>query len=495
MKRGGALALAAQGVKLTLQLGATAVLARVLSPEDFGLASLIGPMVSFFALFRDIGLTSATVYTDDITDAEVTSLFWINIGAGVVLTLLVLGLAPFAAMFYDDPRLVTILSVMALTFLLNGGAAQYQALFQRQFRFKQLALIDMGANTVGAAVAVVAALLGLGYWSLVFLPIATQATNLVATVFTSRWQPGRPRWEKRTATMTRFGSAIAGFNFLNYFGRNLDNLLIGKFWGMIELGYYGRAYQLMMAPLSQIIYPLNQVVVPVLTRVKDDPVVYLRTYRNTMRMIMLVCAPLVTFLLVGRVWVVDILLGPRWQQTTPIFLALGVAALVQPMNNSVGWLMLSQGRSKEVFVWGIIGSSITVASILVGLPWGALSVAISYGAVQVAIVTPLLWWFCCRRGPVKIRDLLSVSAPLLFVCLCAGFAFEALRQLVFPGFFAAVPSALGLLLALIWVAGVGAALLSLHPAGREVLRGAMLALREFLPRGSARAAASSPQVP
>jgi PST family polysaccharide transporter len=479
MKRGGLFAITGQGAKLCLQLGTTAVLARVLSPADFGLASLIGPMIAFFAVFRDVGLTSATIYSDDITDAEVSSLFWINVGVGVVLAAVVTLSARLAALFYHDPRLVPILSVMSLTFVLNGGAAQYQALFQRHFRFRRLAALDLGANAVGAAVAIAVALLGFGYWALVLLPIATQTANVVLTVLLSKWQPGRPRWEGRTLTMARFGSDIAGFNILNYFARNLDNLLIGKVWGMQELGYYGRAYQLMMAPLTQISYPLGQVVIPVLTRLRDDDEVYRRTYKNTMRMVMLAGAPLVTMMLVGRVWVIDVLLGSRWHETTSIFLALGFAALVQPMNYSAGWLMLTQGRSRDILTWGVLGSGITVASIVLGVHWGALYVAISYSAVQIFVCTPLLWWFCCRRGSVRVADMISVAAPVLGACAIAGTLFEAFRIFVLSRLSVELPSVVGLLLALMWILPCVAALLSLHPLGRDMLRDALGALRSL----------------
>lgn len=479
VKRGGVIAFAGQGVKLGLQLGATAFLARLLSPSDFGLIALVTPIVAFFSVFRDIGLTSATIYSADITDAEASSLFWINAITGALLGISLLLLSPLATLIYGDSRLTGILSAMALTFILNGVGAQYQALFQRKFRFKVLTVIDVGANALGTAVGVVAALLGYGYWSIVLMPIATQALNLTATVLVSRWQPGAPRWERRTGTMTRFGSAIAAFNFLNYFARNLDNLLIGKIWGMEALGYYGRAYSLMMAPLSQIIYPLNQVVVPVLTRINGNRDAYVRTYTNIMQIIMLICAPLVTWLIIGRIWVVDVLLGPRWHETVPIFLALGFSALVQPMNNSAGWLMVSQGRSKDVFIWGLIGGGLTTACILIGLPWGALSVAISYSVGQIFIVTPILWWFCCRKGFVRVTDLISVSLPLLTVCTVAGALFEAFRAWVLVQRGAQVPAPVGLLMALVWVVGFEGAALAVHPRGRQLFRKSVGALREL----------------
>jgi O-antigen/teichoic acid export membrane protein len=479
LRRGGALAIASQALKLVLQLGSMAVLARLLLPADFGLWSLAGPIVAFFTVFRDLGLTAATIYSEDITDDEVTSLFWINVVAGLVIGLGVLALAPVASALYVDSRLLGVLAALAVTFVLNGIAAQYQALFQRRFRWRALAAIDVGSNLFGTAVGIGAALAGCGYWSLVWIPIATQASSVVATMLVSPWQPGRPRWERRTLAMARFGSAIAGFNVLNYFARNLDKLLIGKYWGLDILGFYGRAYSLMMAPLSQVIYPLNQVVVPVLTRINGDREAYRATYRRVLTLVVLGCAPLVTWLLVCREWTVALMLGPGWEGVVPIFLPLGFAALVQPVNNSAGWLLLSQGRSRDVLIWGVLSSALTVLSIVAGLPWGATAVAIGYALGQVLVLTPLLWWFACRNRFVRMGDLAAASLPILGMCAVVGASFEALHRLSFASRMQSWPPLASMAVGFLWVFGLGAALLASSAYGRRLLRTAWLAARAF----------------
>jgi PST family polysaccharide transporter len=479
LRRGGALAIASQALKLALQLGSMAVLARVLAPADFGLWSLVAPIVAFFTVFRDLGLTAATIYSEDITDDEVTSLFWINVLAGVVISLAIVALAPLASAFYVDPRLISVLAALAVTFVLNGIAAQYQALFQRKFRWRALAVIDVGSNSFGTGVGICAALAGFGYWSLVWIPIATQACNVAATVLVSPWQPGRPRWERRTMAMARFGSAIAGFNILNYFARNLDKLLIGKYWGFDILGYYGRAYSLMMAPLSQVIYPLNQVVVPVLTRINGDREAYRGTYTRLLTLVVLACAPLVTWLLVSREWTVTVMLGPGWEAVVPIFLPLAFAALVQPVNNSAGWLLLSQGRSRDVLVWGVISSVLTVASIVVGLPWGAAAVATSYAVGQVCVMTPLLWWFACRNRFVLVSDLAAATLPVMGLCAVVGISFEALHRSLLASRLQSWPPGASMAVAFVWVFGLGAGLLASTSNGRQLLGAAWSAARRF----------------
>ncbi len=469
IRRGATLLISSQLIKLALQLGSTAILARLLMPADFGLISLVTPLVAFFTVFRDVGLSSATITMPDISHAEVSSLFWINTAIGVLLGLLLVGSAPWVAEFYSDPRLAGMLRAMALTFLFNGIAAQYQAFMQRSLRFRALTTIDVSSNLIGTAIGLVAAFMGYGYWSLVLMPVATQAVNLIITVPSSHWHPGKPRWESRTGAMAQFGSHVAGFNILNYFSRNLDNLLIGKVWGIEALGYYGRAYTLMMLPLSQVIYPLAQVVVPVLSRIQNDQRLYLQTYKRIVQVIMFVCAPMVTAVIVGRVWIIDIVLGQKWLQIAPIFLALGVAGLVQPVNNSVGWLMISQGQSKQMLTWGLISSAITVLFILLGLPFGPLAVAASYSFGQVVVLTPLMCWYGCRNQRVSMRDVFSIATPYWIVSALSGLSFALLEQVVsIPADVPAAPL-IGLVFAFAWVSGIQIGVFALHPAGRKVL--------------------------
>ena len=465
LRSGGALSITGQGIKLIVQLGSLALMARLLSPADFGLYSLVAPIAAFFLLFNDLGLTSATIYADNVTDREVTSLFWLSTASGVVLGICLVGLAPLASAFYDEPRLTAVLSTMALIFVCNGIGAQYRALLQRELRFKALVTIEVGSVVLSTALGLLAALYGLGYWSLIIAAIALQAIDLIGCAVTSRWQPGRPTWEVRTAMMARFGSSVAGFNILNYFARNLDNLLIGKVWGLSALGLYGRAYTLLMAPLSQVIYPLNKVVVPVLTRINHDRSTYVRTYERILGVILLVCTPLVTWLLVAREAIVHVFLGPQWHEVAPIFLSLGFAALVQPLNNSAGWLLLSQGRARDIFSSGVLSCAIAVTSFAIGLPWGARGVATAYAIGQICAATPALWWLTCRGGRFPLAPVLATAVPVWIAAAVAGCSFH-LVQTAFP-----MQGRLQqLACAALWVSAAFVATLTAMPSGRRLLR-------------------------
>lgn len=477
VKRGATWLVGCQLLKLFLQIGSTAILARLLAPSDFGLISLVTPIVAFFTVFRDIGLTSATIYTKDISPTELTSLFWINAGAGLLLATLLMLVAPAISAFYGEPRLTGMLAAMASVFIFNGIAAQYQALMQRTFRFKALTAIDAGANLIGTLAGVVAAFHGFGYWSLTLAPIVTQIAVLLITLPLSHWHPGKPCWQPRTGAMARFGSHVTGFNVLNYFSRNLDNLLIGKVWGMEALGYYGRAYTLMMTPLSQLIYPLTQAVVPVLTRINHDAELYRRTFQRITQLIMFATAPLVAGLIVSRGWVIDILLGDKWQQVAPIFLLLGLASFVQPINNAVGWLMISQGRSREVLVWGFISSALMVLFIVAGLPFGTLAVAASYSIGQLFLLTPLLWWYAGRNGMVQVRDLWPLTLPYWGAAAVSGLSFELVLNALLDASRITLPPLAGVIAAFTWVFGIQVGLFALHPAGRRILVTVLSAIR------------------
>jgi PST family polysaccharide transporter len=230
--------------------------------------------------------------------------------------------------------------------------------------------------------------------------------------------------------MLAFGRDIAGFQIVNYFSRNLDNILIGKFWGGIALGLYSRAYSLMMLPLSQIRQPLTSVALPALSRLQDEPERYRRAFLGTTEKILMLSLPPVTLLLVGSDWVIAIVLGPQWAGASRIFAWLGVAAITQMALIVSGWLFVSQGRSRDFFLWGLIGSVLSVLSFLIGLPYGAVGVAAAYSLVGVFLRFPILVWWAGRRGTVGSFDLLRSIAPFVMVSVGLGLCGFALRRVI-----------------------------------------------------------------
>jgi O-antigen/teichoic acid export membrane protein len=294
--RGGAVTLLAQGSRLAIQTISMVVLARLLTPADYGLVGMVTAVTGFAALFSDLGLSMATVQKARIDHHEVSTLFWINVALGLLIALVVSGLAPALAWFYGEPRLTLVTVVSAGLFLLGGLTVQHQALLRRQMRFGALAGIEILSLLLSVAVAIVAAVLHAGYWALVLMALAKAGGGVIGMWVACRWRPGRPTRRAGVGEMLRFGANLTGFHVLNYFARNLDNVLIGKVWGATALGFYSKAYGLLMLPLTQINTPISAAAIPALSRLCGEPARYRSYYLKCISLIALVTMPLAVFL-------------------------------------------------------------------------------------------------------------------------------------------------------------------------------------------------------
>lgn len=228
----------------------------------------------------------------------------------------------------------------------------------------------------------------------------------------SRWRPGLPKWAAGAGGLINFGAGITGFNFANFFARNLDNVLIGRYRGNEELGLYDRAYKLLLFPLQQVTNPLSKVMVPALSRMTDEPHRYRHAYLRVAPILLLVTLPGVAVAVALADVLVPFALGQQWVGSAAIFQALGFAGLLQPLNNPAGWLFISQGRSVEFMRWGIVTAVTSVVAFVIGLPHGTFGVALAY-AVSEYLRTPFLWLYIGRRGPVRAGDMAYAAFPFV----------------------------------------------------------------------------------
>ena len=250
--RGGAVTIGSQIAKFILQLGSTSILARILTPADYGLMGMVFVFINFISLFKDLGLSTATIQKAEITHNQVSNLFWVNVGLSSLIMVINWGLAPVIAWFYGEPRLTLITVVLSSAFIFGGLTVQHQALLRRQMRFSTLAKIDIFAMVVGVTVAIVWGLYRKDYWALVLMQLAMPFTTMVGVWVACTWRPGLPKRFSGTGSLLKFGGHLTGFSLLNYFSRNLDNILIGWKVGVQELGVYAKAYQLLLMPFEQI---------------------------------------------------------------------------------------------------------------------------------------------------------------------------------------------------------------------------------------------------
>ena len=410
----------AQAYRIGLSFLSGIMLARLLMPADFGLVAMVSSCAALITLVQDLGLTQATIQRERISQAQASALFWLAAGFSLLLALVFAAFARPIAWLFGDPRLIDLTLGFASLVVLGGAQSQHYALLNRELRFKTLAVIDALRVTLSTAVGIVVAWLTGSYWALFSVSLVSALVGLACAWIASSFRPGRFSFEGEFKQISGFAFGVSGFNLVNYFARNADNLLIGRCYGAEQLGFYDRAYRLLLFPLSQIQVPLGRVMLPVLSRLRSEPERYRNAYGECVTLLLSAIQPGLVFVSLFPETVFSLLLGPHWAPAAEIFRWLGVAGLHQVMTSTAGWLFLSQGRGGDYFRLGVVMSVTTVASFIVGLPWGPLGVAIAYTVSDYLIRVPLVWISTGRRGPVSLHDLLAIALPHLVATLAAA---------------------------------------------------------------------------
>jgi O-antigen/teichoic acid export membrane protein len=397
----------AQGVQFILNLGSIMILARMLSPRDFGLVAMVGTVMSFLRIFNDAGLSTATVQREGITHAQVSNLFWTNAGLGALITLALMVGAPAVAWFYREPRLIGLTVALSCTFLFTASSVQHLALLKRQMRFKMIALVQIASATIGTGVGVGMAWLNFGYWSLAGMQLTIPLVTLIMIWGVSRWRPQLPSRRTGTRSLLGFGANLSASSFIWSFARGSDSLLIGRMYGSAALGLYSRAYALLIRPVEQFVTPIDAVLVPTLSRLQSDPERYRRVFLQAYDVV-----AIFSFLFSGLLFALPrpltlVVLGPKWEETVPIFAGFTLVALYSAVTSAAGWLLTSQGRGGDFLKMTTICSAVAVSAFLLGLPYGPSGVAIAYSLSCLLVYLPLGYYFAGRSGPVSTRDLWS----------------------------------------------------------------------------------------
>jgi O-antigen/teichoic acid export membrane protein len=386
-----------------LRFGSTIVLARLLTPADFGLIAMASAVIAFLSYGGDFGLSQATIQKPDVTHSQLSALFWTNVALGILLAVATAASAPLLAWFYNEDRLVWITYALATAFVFKGLTVQHHAILTRMMRFKALAVVQIVSILAGVILAVFAALFGLGYWSLVMLYLGTQFISLVAVWGLCDWRPGIPRDRAGVGQMLTFGGNLTAFNFMTALTRHLDQILIGGRWGAHQLGLYTKAFQLVLVPLGQIFMPLGNVVVPALSRLQDDVPRYRRYYGKIISLLAYTTMPVLVVIGVMAEEIVLLVLGSKWQESAVILQVLCIAAFGRPIVYASHWVCISTGKAKRLAQWGLISTPLICASFLIGLPWGPVGVALAYTVCVHALNFPTLW-FLFRSTPVSVGD-------------------------------------------------------------------------------------------
>src|SRR5215470_8218712 len=312
--RGGAVSVAMQYGNGTLQIVAAIVLARLLTPEDFGLVAIVTVLTSFAPILIDLGLGDATTQRSKITRSQVSSLFWLSSGSGLAIAVVVAACSPLIAWIYREPRLETIALYSAVTFILWGMSNQHVALLRRTMQFAKIAKIQILSTLVGVAIAIFMALCGYGYWALVLRPIATSLCIAIGAWLVCRWRPGFPVFDSEVKSMVRFGLHVVGFSVTYTVARAVDRVALGLFYRSDVVGYYQNAITLYDNSVFSALIQLHSVGSAALSKLQSNPAALQQKYQAALSAVAFFVMPTAAILSVTAQDLTVTFLGEKWRE-------------------------------------------------------------------------------------------------------------------------------------------------------------------------------------
>lgn len=420
--RGGLVTAAGTATRFVVQLLTTVLIARILGPAEYGFAVVVVLVTGVAELLR-VGGTGAVVNRVPVlTGATATTLHLLSTAVGVLLAAAVaLSAGPMAAAL-GFPESVGALRLLAVVFATAGTSAVPTALLARNLRFAPVALLEVAAMAVGVTVALVLALHGAGSAALVAQAVVFAVLLAVGTVVACPWRPTRPASLRVMRADLVFAGDVSFVQLLNFAARNLDKVVVGAVFGPAAAGLYAQAGQLLTIPLEQVNGPLQRVAVPVLARVAGDRTRFVRYHRAVTALTGYVLWPTFAVLAVLADVVVDLLFGPAWSGSVPIFRVLVIAGFAQTLGYVTVWVFVATGQGRLQSIWALVSRPVVLASFFAGLPWGVTGMAAAFSICSLVLVVP--GFLVAGRAPgLRLRDLVvPVLRPAVVGAVAGGAA-------------------------------------------------------------------------
>jgi O-antigen/teichoic acid export membrane protein len=430
----------AQGASFLVQLGSTTVLARLLSPADFGIITMVMTFSLLFSSFGVNGFVEAIVQREEITESLVSNLFWVNLVAGFLLTAVFAASSHLIANFFHNPLVAPAALGMSLVILLTSVSGIHLALLQRAMRFSAISVNTIVTRFVASLASIVLALMGWGYWALVAGYVVQGICGTAGIWLLCGWIPRLPRRVTGTGTLVKFALNVYSHFSFNYFAGNTDNLLVGWRYGASGLGFYKKAFDLFTLPVSQLISPMGAVVLSTLSRSNNNRDQYERYFLSGMSVLALIGMGIgADFTLVGKD-LIRLLLGTQWDETGRIFRYFGPGIGIMLLYNTHGWIHLSIGRPDRWFRWGIIEFLFTAGLFVIALPFGPAAIALAWTVSYFVLMIPSFWYAGHPIG-FRVTRILSTVWRIFLASIVAALLSLWLVQLA--PLFASMPGAPG----------------------------------------------------
>lgn len=456
----------------------TIVLARLLAPADFGVMALAVLAVNLLALFNDAGLVGALIVRHDLYDRVKGTVLTLMVMLGASMAAAGAALSGPIADVFDEPRLGPVLAVLSATLVVVGHNWFYEAVLQRELEFRRRFFAQVSETATFTTVAIVAAVLGAGVWSLVIGQIARVSVYALALQLLAPYRV-RPAFDFRAARplldQSRGFLAQGGFAFV---AQNADYFAIGRMLGAAQVGFYSMAYRLAELPYLGIADPVAKVTFPSFSRMREKLAELRRAYLTTLALVALVACPLGTLLSATAEPFTRTVLGEEWLPMVGALVLLGIWAVVRPIEATIGWLNNSVGHASAQ---GVIAGVVLVPMIpglLIAANLGGITAVAGLMLFDVTLSLVLRSALASRRGAVGAREQWAATRAVAAACVLAWLAARALVELT-----DAWPAPVALATAA--VAGLAVYLLAVARLDPALMQRAAGQARRLLTRGRA----------
>ncbi len=402
--------------KLLLTLFIASILARLLKPDDFGVIAMIFVFTGFLKILRDFGLGASVIQKTNPTSKELDSLFWVTVGFGVFVTLILIGFSDTIASFYELPKLSKLIKVISAAMFLGSVSIIPEALIKKDLDFKSLFYRNIGNLIISGSITILMAYNGYGVWALIFKEIIFNFLLIIFNFSLVKWRPSFSFDYNSIKSYLNFSMPLFGENSLNYFVRNIDNLLIGKLLGGAILGYYSKAYSLMLLPVRQISGSIANVMFPSFSIIKNDKPKVWMGYMNVVKIVSFVNFPLMISLYFFATEIVLLLLGSQWLEVIPMIKALCFLGSIQSIGTLAGSIYNSQGKTGLQFKVGLFSKLIMSTGIVYGLLKGGVLDMIFYYTITSILMFFVELYFVTKILNNSIIDfVVELKSELLVI--------------------------------------------------------------------------------
>jgi len=396
-----------------LQLAISVILARQLSPREFGLIGMVLVFTVLASSLSNMGLGASIIQNRAVSNLHLNSIFWLNITVGSILTLLFGLAAPLVASFYDEPAVQLLTVAVAITIVLNSLNIVQEALLDKSLSFRTKFWVDFISISTSGVLALVMAWAGAGVWCLVGQLICAAAIRVVVMWRMSNWRPGISFELSAVKELMQFGGPLVVYTIINYLGTHFDKLAIGRLMGSSALGIYNLADRLMRLPLTNVTGLTHTVMFPALSAMQEDDDAVKRVYLRANRMIALLTFPMMIGLSVLAEPAILVVYGDKWRGTIELVQILCFAGMYQSVCNTAGWIFLSRGRTDILLRLGIYTAFVRMAGVFVGYRWGVIGIAWAYMLGGYFFICYPTWFAAGRLIHLRVRDMVrNMVGPL-----------------------------------------------------------------------------------